>query len=65
MSFSYTNKGKHESINKFNAIDYKTYLTEDELDFVYNGAMEIANIINVLEYSTGISLAICIMMLNQ
>ena len=29
-------------ISKFNAIDYKTYLTEDELDFVYNEAIEIA-----------------------
>ena len=36
-------------ISKFNANDYKTYLTADELDFLYNGAMEIANKIDVPE----------------
>ncbi len=27
-------------ISKFNAIDYKTYLTENELDLVNNGAIQ-------------------------
>ena len=36
-------------IRKFNAIDCKTYLKEDEFDFLHNGAMEIANKIDVPE----------------
>jgi hypothetical protein len=42
-------KNLQPSISKFNAMDYTTNLTEDESDFVYNGAMEIANKIDIPE----------------
>ena len=36
-------------ISKFNAIDDKTFLTADEIDFLYNGVMEISNKIDIPE----------------
>ena len=35
--------------SKINALDFKTYVTEDELDYAYYGAMEMINKINVPE----------------
>lgn len=33
------------NISKFNALDFRTFLTEDEVDFIYSRSMEITNTI--------------------